>query len=289
MEAYNELKEGERGAWTSIIAYIALSALKLWIGYTAGSSALTADGLNNTTDLVASIAVLIGLRISRRPPDKDHPYGHFRAETVAALVASFIMFAVGIQVFIGAVRSFGAPVIETPDMIAAWTALACAAVMYGVYLYNIRLARKINNKALTAAAYDNRSDAYVSLAAFAGILGAQMGLPWLDPCTALLVAILICKTAWGIFIDASHALTDGFDDTKLESFKNTVAETPGVESIEDLRARVHGNQVLVDVVIVVDHRLNVAESHDIAEHVEKRMFNKHKVGHVHVHIEPSSS
>ncbi|MVP00268.1 cation diffusion facilitator family transporter [Paenibacillus lutrae] len=289
MEAYNELKEGERGAWTSIIAYIALSALKLWIGYTAGSSALTADGLNNTTDLVASIAVLIGLRISRRPPDKDHPYGHFRAETVAALVASFIMFAVGIQVFAQAIGSFGAPVIETPDMIAAWTALACAAVMYGVYLYNIRLARKINNKALTAAAYDNRSDAYVSLAAFAGILGAQMGLPWLDPCTALLVAILICKTAWGIFIDAAHALTDGFDDTKLESFKNTVAETPGVESIEDLRARVHGNQVLVDVVIVVDHRLNVAQSHDIAEHVEKRMFNKHKVGHVHVHIEPSSS
>ena len=96
---------GERGAIISIIAYICLTALKLVIGSIAGSEALKADGLNNATDIVASIAVLIGLRLAQRPADKDHTYGHWKAETVASLVASFIMMAVGLQVLFEAIGS----------------------------------------------------------------------------------------------------------------------------------------------------------------------------------------
>src|SRR5690606_20791185 len=102
---YNDLKLGERGAIISIVAYILLSALKLFIGTKTGSTALKADGLNNATDIMASIAVLIGLRLARKPPDKDHPYGHWKAETVASMVASFIMIAVGIQVLYEAIFS----------------------------------------------------------------------------------------------------------------------------------------------------------------------------------------
>jgi len=86
-DRYQELKMGERGAIVSIIAYILLSALKLIVGTMANSAALRADGLNNATDIVASVAVLIGLRLSQKPPDKDHPYGHWKAETVASMVA----------------------------------------------------------------------------------------------------------------------------------------------------------------------------------------------------------
>lgn len=102
MERYNELRQGETGAWVSIIAYVILSAVKLLIGYVFHSEALSADGLNNTTDIIASLAVLIGLRISQKPPDEDHPYGHFRAENIASLVASFIMMLVGLQVLLSA-------------------------------------------------------------------------------------------------------------------------------------------------------------------------------------------
>lgn len=286
MDAYNEIKEGEKGAWVSIIAYLCLSALKLFIGFAAGSEALLADGLNNTTDIIASLAVLIGLKISRRPPDHDHKYGHFRAETVAALLASFIMIAVGIQVLYQAVQKFFEPTITTPNMIAAWTALFSAVVMVFVYRYNIRLARKINSHAMTAAAQDNRSDAIVSIGAFIGIVGAQFGLPWLDPLAATLVGLIICKTAWDIFKDASHALTDGFDEHELFKIKKTVADTPGVESIKDIKARVLGNNVMVDVTIEVDGTLNVVESHEISEKVEDRMMVEHNISHVHVHIEP---
>lgn len=102
-QKYNDLKLGERGAIISIIAYICLSIMKLAIGYISDSAALKADGLNNTTDIIASIAVLIGLRLAQRPPDKDHGYGHWKSETIASMVASFIMFAVGVQVLIDAV------------------------------------------------------------------------------------------------------------------------------------------------------------------------------------------
>jgi cation diffusion facilitator family transporter len=195
---YDDIKQGEKGAWLSIIAYIFLSAIKLSIGYFTNSEALSADGLNNATDIIASIAVLVGLKISRKPPDKDHRYGHYRAETVAALIASFIMFAVGLQVLYQSVMKFRAPAIESPDMIAAWTAVFCAIVMYFVYQYNIRLAKKINSNAMMAAAQDNRSDAFVSIGAFIGIVGSQFGLPWLDPLTALLVfpGFFSCTYGW---------------------------------------------------------------------------------------------
>jgi cation diffusion facilitator family transporter len=257
---YNDIRHGEKGAWVSIITYICLSILKLTIGYFTNSEALSADGLNNSTDIIASIAVLVGLKISRKPPDKDHRYGHFRAETVAALIASFIMAAVGIQVLYQAVMKFRTPTMESPDMIAAWTAVFCAIVMYIVYLYNVRLARKINSNAMMAAAQDNRSDAFVSIGAFIGILGSQFGFPWLDAFTACIVGIIICKTAWDIFRDSTHALTDGFDDGKLQLIRHTIRETPGVEKIIDLKARVQGNITLVDVTIGVDHQLNVIES-----------------------------
>src|SRR6476620_9598682 len=104
-QAYLDLKRVERGAIISIVAYICLSILKLVVGYLADSEALKADGLNNTTDIIASIAVLIGLKLSQKPADEDHPYGHWKAEMVASMIASFIMMVVGIQVLIGGITS----------------------------------------------------------------------------------------------------------------------------------------------------------------------------------------
>lgn len=286
MEIYDDIRKGEKGAWISIITYLCLSICKLGVGYVSHSEALLADGLNNTTDIVASIAVLIGLKISRKPPDKDHPYGHFRAETISALLASFIMISVGIQVLYQAVAGLFSPDLQAPDLVAAWTALFCAMIMYFVYRYNVQLAKKINSQAMMAAAQDNRSDALVSLGAFIGIIGSQFGLPWLDSLTAVVVGVIICKTAWDIFREATHTLTDGFDEETLETFKQTIEETPGVEFIKDIKARKHGSSVLVDAVITVDHRLNVIQSHEITEEIEKKMLHEYSVRHVHVHIEP---
>ncbi len=287
MDVYSDIKKAEKGAWLSIVAYLLMSALKLCVGYFANSKALLADGLNNTTDIIASVAVLIGLKISRKPPDADHPYGHFRAETIAALIASFIMALVGLQVLYQAIQSLIARETQVaPDVLAGWTAVLCAAVMYIIYRYNFRLAKKFNSQAMMAAAQDNRSDALVSVGAFIGIIGSQFGMPWLDALMALIVGGVICKTAWSIFREATHALTDGFDEQKLEVFSKTIEATPGVEAIKDIKARMYGNTVLVDVIIFVAQELNVVEGHDICEAIELRMKSEHKIMYVHVHLEP---
>ncbi|MCC3371673.1 cation diffusion facilitator family transporter [Cohnella sp. REN36] len=287
MEAANrQLKQGEKGIRLSLIAYLLLTALKLTIGYATGSEALSADGFNNATDIVASIAVLIGLRISQKPPDRDHRYGHSRAETVAALIASLIIFGVGVQVFFQSIAKFRSPSLASPELLAAWIALVGAAVMYGVYRYNARLARQIGSSAVRAVAQDNRSDALVSVGAFVGIVGAQFGLPWLDPAAALVVAVVIVKTAWDIFAETTHALTDGFDDERLQRIRQTIRETPGVGRTIDIRARTHGNSVFVDVTIGVDPELSVSDSHAITEQVERRLLDVHRIANVLIHIEP---
>ncbi|THF79546.1 cation diffusion facilitator family transporter [Cohnella fermenti] len=286
MEAYEKIKQGERGALLSIGVYIVLACMKLWIGFAYHSEALRADGLNNSTDIVASAAVWIGLRISRKPPDQNHRYGHFRAETVAALLASFIMLVVGLQVLYQAVANFVSGAYTEPDLLTAWTALFCACVMLVVYVYNSRLAHRIESRAMLATAQDNRSDAMVSLGAFVGIIGAKLGFAWLDPAAALAVGLLICKTAVDIFRDSSHALTDGFDEKALQRFRETIGSTPGVARVKDVKARVHGNNVLLDATVEVAASLNVAESHGITEEIERRMGTAHGVKHVFIHIEP---
>jgi len=286
MDLYANLKKGERGAWISIGAYVFCSLSKTCVALLTGSEALLADGLHNTTDVVASAAVLIGLRISRKPPDRDHPYGHFRAETVSALIASFLMFAVGLQVVVQTVPNVLEPHAAPPDWLAAWTALCSAGIMLAVYRYNSRLARRINSQALLAAARDNRADAWVSIGTFVGIAGAQVKFHWLDSFAAAVVGVLICKTAWDIFRDATHRLTDGFDQEKLEALHATILTIPGVEQIKEIKARYHGSTVLVDVVIHVNPHLNVVESHMITEEIEHRMYAEHNVSNVHIHIEP---
>ncbi len=287
MDVYENLKTGEKGAWVSIVAYLALSALKLTVGYLTGSEALLADGLNNTTDIVVSAAVLIGLKVSRKPPDLNHRYGHFRAETIASLVASLIMAAVGIQVLVSAVKALFQPAPEPPELLAAWTALISGAAMMLVYMYNRRLARQTRSGALMAAAQDNRSDALVSLGAFVGIIGSQAGLAWLDPLAAAIVGLIICKTGLDIFREASHSLTDGFPEKELKQFRKTILETPGVKSLKEIRARAHGHYVLVDVTILVSEHMSVGESHAITEEIERRMKAEHSVEQVHIHIEPA--
>ncbi|CEG29691.1 cation diffusion facilitator family transporter [Bacillus sp. B-jedd] len=286
MDRDNQLKAGETGAWVSIIAYILLASCKLVAGRYGNSEGLTADGLNNMTDVVASIAVLVGLKISRKPPDKDHHYGHYRAETIASLVAAFIMLGVGIEVLINAGQSFFDGEKPVPDWLTAWTALGSAAVMLCVYTYNKRLAKKIDSAAIHAVAQDNRSDALVSIGALVGILGSRIGIVWLDMVAAVVVGLIICRTAWEIFRDASHALTDGFDVSKVPELRRTIKDTAGVKGVTEIKARTHGNQTLIESTILVDPTLTIIEGHAITEAIETSLKKKHGVRYAIIHVEP---
>ncbi|ALB47239.1 MULTISPECIES: cation diffusion facilitator family transporter [Clostridium] len=284
--SYNNLKIAERGARVSIIAYITLSLLKLGVGFFAQSKALLADGINNTTDIIASVAVLIGLKISRKPADDDHPYGHLRAETIASLIASLIMIAVGLDVLYNAIKSviFFNP--KAPDLISAVVAIFCAAAIYMVYRYNMRIAVKIKSSGLMAAAKDNLSDAWVSIGTTIGIVASQFGFPWIDPLAAVVVSALILKTGWDIFREATHNLSDGFSREKLDGITKSISQVPGVKQIKNIRARVHGNNILLDLVVSVSSELSLVEGHSITEKIEDKLKEDLDITQVMVHVEP---
>ncbi|UOQ92718.1 cation diffusion facilitator family transporter [Halobacillus shinanisalinarum] len=286
MGEYENLKRGQKGAWVSIIAYLILAAAKLIIASIGQSEALRADGLNNTTDVIASIAVLIGLKISRKPPDKDHHYGHFRAETIASLVAAFIMMTVGIEVIVGAFGDIMNGQQSEPALLTGLTAIVASAVMFGVYRYNLSLANSVKSQALYAAAQDNRSDALVSIGAAVGIFGAQLGVYWLDPLAGLVVGLIICKTAWDIFRESSHTLSDGFDEQEIKDIRKHIASHSSVWTVKDVKARLQGNQVLVDATILVNPELTIQEAHEITDEVEVILEKEMRIYYAHIHIEP---
>lgn len=290
MEIYTNLRRGEKGAWLSIGAYVLLSTLKLIFGFLGSSEALKADGLNNLTDIVASIAVLVGLRISQKPPDENHHYGHLRAETVASLLASFIMAAIGLQVLIAAGRDLIIPSEQTePSIYTAGIAFFSAIIMYGVYRYNLKLSKEITSSAVKAAAYDNRSDAIVSIGAGIGILGAILGAPVIDTITAFIVGLIILKTALDIFKESVLTLTDAFNEDEVETLSAIIRKVPGVRKLSDFKGRDHGNVMFVDLTIEVDPLLNVTESHWITEEIERKVKKTKPNSVVLVHIEPDFS
>ncbi|WP_050437082.1 cation diffusion facilitator family transporter [Geobacillus thermocatenulatus] len=283
-------KQGaEAGALLSIFVYLLLSAGKLLAGGVFGSDAVEADGWNNLSDIIASSAVYIGMKIAKKPRDCNHPYGHSQAENISSLLAAFLMMSIGIDVITSGVRSlFGKEKAAAPDVLAAVVALASAAVMIGVYAINRRLARRTNSMALAAVAKDNLSDALVSIGAAIGIAGARLGWPWLDPLAALVIGAMIGRTAWEVFMETAHTLTDGFDEQQLAVYKDEIAAVSGVRDVADIKARMLGNDIVLEVTIRVDSHLTVAKSHEIADEVERLMRNRHNIRATHVHVEPEA-
>lgn len=282
----NENVVADRGAWLSIITYIILSSTKISISIITSSEALRADGFNNLTDIIASIAVLIGLKLSRRPADEDHSYGHGRIEQIASLIAAFVMVTVGLQVMTEAVKSLIFQDEVVPDMLAAITGGISAIVMIGVYWYNNKLAKQLNSTALKAVAKDNLSDSLVSIGAVIGIIGANYGFVMLDSITAFIVGIIILKTAWDIFKESAHMLIDGFNPEELEKYRKSLEVIEGIKDIRELRARFYGNRAYVDIVIAVNGDIDTTQSHHIADKVEHILKDQFHVLDTSVHIEP---
>lgn len=285
----NLQKQLDVAAFLSVISYLVLATVKVLVSFYTDSSALLADGLNNVTDIGATLAVFIGIRIARKPRDLDHPYGHSRAEQIATFIASFIMMSVGLQVIIENIRSLFVGEYETPNRLAAVVAFASGIFMFVIYFYNNKVAKRTKSKGLEASAKDNFSDALVSFGTTIGVLGASIGFPIIDPIAAILVGVIICKTAWEIFYDATLLLTDGFDPEEMNLFTETVDKVPGVHKVVDLRARMYGNTTIADVVIEVDGGIDVSKSHGITDQIEMILSEQHGIQYTHIHVEPLRS
>lgn len=281
----NKLKLAQRGAYLSIITYIILSFLKLYFGVFYNSAAVRADALNNMTDIFASVAVLIGLKISIRPPDDNHPYGHLKSENIASLVVSFVIIFVGVQVLVENVPAIFSPSVTKPNPVVIYISVAGGLIMLAVYYINSQLAAKTNSSSLKSAAMDNLSDSLISLGTAAGLVLTQLGLPIADVIIASVLGFLIIYTGFKILKSAVFALSDGYNDADLIEHKEDVLEVDGVLDVKSIKGRYHGSSIFLDVTIIVDPEISVTEAHRICDRVEEHMHNK-GIMSLYVHPEP---
>ncbi|HEL1640273.1 TPA: cation transporter [Streptococcus suis] len=282
------LKLAERGAIVSIVAYIILSGLKLSAGSIFHSDALTADAFNNITDIVGNVAVLIGLRMAQKPADTDHKFGHWKMEDLASLITSFIMFVVGFQVLHSTILKLLSDEVVEIDIMGAMVGIFSATVMIGVYVYNRRLARKVNSKALEATAKDNLSDAVTSVGTSVAVFAAALNFPIVDKIAAIVITFFILKTAYEIFMESFFTLSDGFDEELLHKYEEDILKLPKVVAVKSQRGRTYGANIYLDIVLEMNPDLSVYESHEITEQVEQLLTLKHGVFDVDIHVEPSA-
>ncbi|UTR09269.1 cation diffusion facilitator family transporter [Evansella sp. LMS18] len=283
------------GAWVGIIGNILLAAIKAIVGVIADSRALVADAVHSASDVVGSVAVLIGIRAAKMPPDEDHPYGHGKAETVTAIIVAVLLFIVGLEIAINAGKSFFEP-IAVPGTVAIYAVIFSIIVKELMFRYKIHLGKKYRSDALITDAWHHRSDVFSSIAALIGIgasiFGGMADIPWLvyaDPLAGLFVAVLIIKMAWKLGSEAIHNTLDHVlheeDTVEMEKMARGV---PGVMAVNELLAREHGHYVIVDIKIAVNPHITVEEGHTIGKQVKKKLMEDDYVQDVRIHINPYS-
>jgi cation diffusion facilitator family transporter len=281
----NNLKLAQRGAYLSIFTYIILAVLKYYFGVEYDSAAVRADALNNMTDIFASLAVLIGLKISIRPPDDNHPYGHLKSENIASLVVSFIIIFVGLQVLMENVPTVFSPAEQAPNPVVIYVSIFSGLVMLAVFFINRKLAEKTKSTSLKSASMDNFSDSMISLGTAAGLILTQLGLPIADVIIASILGLLIMYTGLKILKDAVFALSDGYNDADLIEHKEDVLEVNGVLDVKSIKGRYHGSSIFLDVTIIVDPDISITDAHMICDRVEEHMHDK-GIMSLYVHPEP---
>lgn len=273
-------------SFITIAIYCTVASLKLVIGFYFNSSAIQADGFNNFTDVIASVAIFIGLHIAHMPADDEHRYGHWKAEGIASLIAAFIMFYIGIQVLLSAISRIISPNNDVLDFSLVITGFLSGMVFLVLYSINRRVARQQASIGLKATAQNNLTDAITSMLSAISILTVNaLKWFWLDGIIATVIAFVILNTGLSIFKETVFQLSDGFDETTLNHYKTIILAHPEVISLRQLKARHYGPNIYVDVTVLMDGNLTVHESHFVTEDIELELQHA-GVLFTDVHVEP---
>ncbi len=277
----------------SIVANFLLTVFKLLAGVIAHSGAMISDAIHSASDVFSTVVVIIGVKISSRESDKDHPYGHERMECVAAIVLATILAVTGLGIgYSAAGKIVGGNYTDlaVPGRLALVAAVVSILVKEGMFQYTKVNARRIDSGALMADAWHHRSDAMSSIGALAGIAGSRMGFPILDPIASVVICFFIEKAAYEIFMDAVNKMVDKACDEETErAFEECAARQEGILGVDLLHTRVFGNKIYVDIEIRVDGNKTLREAHGIAEHVHDAIEKDFpKVKHIMVHVNPGA-
>lgn len=277
-----------RSTWVSVAVNIALSAVQITVGVLAKSQGLVADGIHSLSDLVADFVVLFASHHGAKEADADHPYGHQRFENAASLAVGLLLLAVGVGMAWSAIGKLQDPgsIAEVHGVALAVAGVALVAKEL-LFRYMLNIATRLKSSMLVANAWHARSDAASSLVVGIGIAGNLAGYPLLDPIAALIVGLMIAKMGWEFAWVALHELMDrGIDEEEVAAITRTLADTPGVMGVHDVRTRKMGDLIVVDAHLEVDATMTVEAGHDIAVAARRNVMQRHRVLSLMTHVDP---
>lgn len=277
----------------TIIGNIVLSIIKLLAGIIAHSNAMISDAIHSASDVFSTFVVIIGIKLSAKEPDKEHPYGHERLECVAAIILAMVLFITGLGIGIEALKNIlhgNYSDLQIPGILALIAAIISIVSKEGMYWYTRYYAKKIDSSALMADAWHHRSDAFSSIGALIGIGGARLGFPIMDSIASMVIFIFIVNVAFQIFKDAMDKMVDhSCDDETEKQIYDCVMKNENVMGIDVLQTRIFGNKIYVDVEIQVNASYTLQVAHNIAEAVHEDIEeNFPKVKHIMVHVNPAN-
>lgn len=275
-------------SFTTLIINVILSVIKIIAGIVAHSNAMIADGVHTVSDVITTIAVIVGMNFSTKPDDAEHPYGHEKIEAVVANLLSLMLMVTALGIGYSGIQTIIQKSYTRPGVLAIIAAIISIVSKEWMYHYTLKAADKIQSSAMKADAWHHRSDALSSIGTLIGISGAALGITILDPIASLIVCLLIVKVGIDIFVQSFNQLIDrAADKQTIEKIKENIWAVEGVKNVDEVKTRMHGSKIYVDVEIAVDSMNTVGQGHEIAENVhqciERTVSN---VKHCMVHVNP---
>jgi cation diffusion facilitator family transporter len=283
-------QQATRAALLGLLVNLSLGVAKLVGGVVGHSFALLSDAVNSLGDSLSSIIVLFALRFAQRPADLEHPYGHTRAEAIAASNVALLIILSALWVGWQALQARPA-VHGPPPLWTLWIAAANVLIKESLYRYKVRVGRRTGSAAIIANAWDHRSDAFCSLAVLIGLAvvrWAGPGYGWVDQAAAVVVVAAIIWSGARLFRNSASELMDlQADDEFVQRVRAAAEQVPGVCAVEQLRVRKTGLEYLADLHLEVNAELTVAEGHRIGHAVKDRLMQEFcPLRDVLVHLEP---
>ena len=295
MEATNREKSIYKVTWIGSIVNFLLLVFKLIAGFLGHSSALVADAVHSLSDFATDIIVIVFVKISGKPEDDDHRYGHGKYETLATALIGVALFAVGIGLLVSGATKVAdvikGVVLPAPSMIALVAAAVSIVTKEILYRYTVRVGKNLNSQAVVANAWHHRSDAFSSIGTLIGIGGAiLLGEKWriLDPLAAIVVSAFIIKVAADLLKPCVDELLERSLPAETEKrILDIIASFPEVSSPHHLRTRRIGNHIAIEVHLRMDGKTSLEDAHTVATNVERHL--KAEFGpdtHIGIHMEP---
>ena len=276
-----------------LAANVLLALLKTSVGIFGHSPALLADGINSTSDVAYGIVVNIFMRLSGKPADAEHPYGHDRLESIAAVVVGAFVITTAISIFWASINNVyellsGASSFTGAAQLALWIALFTVLLKIWLSWWTLRIGRQTNNNVLMALAADHRNDIFSALAATIGIIFGRMGFLWVDPLAGGVVSVIICFTGIEIIRESAADLMNTLPGKKLtEEIRQKLAGLAEVLDVEEIHGHRFGLYMVVNITIGISPELTVAEGDQIATQVEQLLVGEiDSMRRVFVHYHP---